>query len=107
MARHHETIYNPCPTFLFQPPKNLNAMFCDQKAPGGSDNASNVWHCCSRTPVESRKISPQKIEKSFRENYFLIEAHATDMTDKLAIVKSLSCGVSQTACVLLVLVFQL
>lgn len=43
----------------------------------------------------------------FVENYFLIEAYAMDMTDKLAIVKAFSCGASLTACVLFVWEFQL
>lgn len=34
------------------------------------------------------------------ENYFLIEAYAMDMTDKLAIVKAFSSGASLTARVL-------
>lgn len=42
----------------------------------------------------------------FVENYFLIEAYAMDMTDKLAIVKAFSCGASLTACVLFVSAFQ-
>lgn len=33
------------------------------------------------------------------ENYFLIEAYAMDMTDKLAIVKAFSCGASLLGCV--------
>lgn len=41
----------------------------------------------------------------FVENYFLIEAYAMDMTDKLAIVKAFSCGASLTACVLFVWAF--
>lgn len=44
---------------------------------------------------------------TFEENYFLIEAYAMDMTDKLAIVKEFSCGASLTACVLFVWLFQL
>lgn len=43
----------------------------------------------------------------FAENYFLIEAYAMDMTDKLAIVKAFSCGASLTACVFFVWAFQL
>lgn len=44
---------------------------------------------------------------TFEENYFLIEAYAMDMTDKLAIVKAFSCGASLTACVLFVWMFCL
>lgn len=39
---------------------------------------------------------------TFVENYFLIEAYAMDMTDKLAIVKAFSRGASLTACGLFV-----
>lgn len=39
---------------------------------------------------------------TFVENYFLIEAYAMDMTDKLATVKELSCAASLTACGLFV-----
>lgn len=42
---------------------------------------------------------------TFGENYFLIEACAADMTDKLAIVKEFSCGASLWAAALFV--FQL
>lgn len=44
---------------------------------------------------------------TFVENYFLIEAYAMDMTDKLAIVKAFSCGASLSACVLFVWASQL
>lgn len=44
---------------------------------------------------------------TFGENYFLIEAYAMDMTDKLAIVKEFSCGASRSARVLFVWAFQL
>ncbi len=44
---------------------------------------------------------------TFVENYFLIEAYAMDMTDKLAIVRAFSYGASLTARVLFVWEFQL
>lgn len=37
---------------------------------------------------------------TFGENYFLIEAYATSMTDKLTIVKEFGCGASRLASVL-------
>lgn len=43
----------------------------------------------------------------FVENYFLIEAYAMDMTDKLAIVKAFDCGASLEACVVFVWALQL
>lgn len=80
-------------------------MLCDQTAPAGSDNAPNVWQCCRRTAA--RKNRPERQTMAFGENYFLIEAYATDMTDKLAIVKEFSCGASRRARVLFVWASQL
>lgn len=37
---------------------------------------------------------------TFGENYFLIEAYAMSMTDKLTIVKEFGCGASRSASVL-------
>lgn len=54
-----------------------------------------------------KKNRPESWTMTFGENYFLIEAYAMDMTDKLAIVKEFSCGASRSACVLFVWAFQL
>lgn len=48
------------------------------------------------------KNRPESQTMAFGENDFLIEAYATDVTDKLAIVKEFSCGASRRACVLFV-----
>lgn len=48
------------------------------------------------------KNRPESQTMAFGENDFLIEAYATDMTDKLAIVKEFSCGASRRARVLFV-----
>lgn len=85
--------------------RNLGAVLCDQTAPAGSDNAPNVWQCCRRTAA--RKNRPERQTMAFGENDFLIEAYATDMTDKLAIVKEFSCGASRRARVLFVWASQL
>lgn len=53
------------------------------------------------------KNRPESQTMAFGENYFLIEAYATDVTDKLAIVKEFSCGASRRACVLFVWALQL
>ncbi len=108
MAHHRDAIYNPLPQIsLLRSLRNLDVMFGDQTAPAGSDNAPNVKHCCSWTAVEGKKNRPESWTMTFGENYFLIEAYAMYMTDKLAIVKAFSCGASLLACVSFVWAFQL
>lgn len=108
MVHHHDPICNPCPKFLScSPPETWMLCFVIKRALEAAIIRLMYSIVAAEPAWKAGKMDQKSRTMTFVENYFLIEAYAMDMTDKLGIVKAFSCGASLWARVLFVWALQL